>query len=33
VAYFGEPSRLNYIYRIEKEEWLASKATTVWLSC
>jgi RimJ/RimL family protein N-acetyltransferase len=29
VAYFGEPSRLNYIYRIEKEEWLASKATTV----
>lgn len=25
VAYFGEPPKLNYIYRIEKEEWLAKK--------
>ncbi len=24
IAYFGEPLRLNYIYRIEKEEWLAN---------
>jgi RimJ/RimL family protein N-acetyltransferase len=27
VAYFGEPSKLNYIYCIEKEEWLANKIT------
>jgi N-acetyltransferase len=25
VAYFGELAKLNYIYRIEKDEWLASK--------
>src|SRR3954454_21197033 len=25
VAYFGEPLKLNYIYRIEKEEWLVNK--------
>ena len=29
VAYFGELPKLNYIYRIEKEEWLANKATAV----
>lgn len=23
VAYYGEPSRLNFVYRISKEEWLA----------
>jgi RimJ/RimL family protein N-acetyltransferase len=28
VAYFGEPPKLNYVYRIEKEEWLANKTTT-----
>lgn len=28
VAYFGEPAKLNYIYRIEKAEWLANKTTT-----
>ncbi len=27
VAYFGEPPRLNFIYRIGKEEWLATKPT------
>jgi N-acetyltransferase len=27
VAYFGEPPKLNFIYRIEKEEWLANKTT------
>lgn len=27
VAYFGEPVKLNYIYRIEKAEWLANKTT------
>ena len=27
VAYFGELPKLNYIYRIEKEEWLANKTT------
>ena len=25
VAYFGEPSKLNYIYRIKKEDWLVNK--------
>ena len=25
VAYFGELPKLNYVYRIEKEEWLANK--------
>lgn len=25
VAYFGEPPKLNYVYRIEREEWLAQK--------
>lgn len=29
VAYFGEPSKLNYVYRIGKEEWLARKKTNV----
>lgn len=24
VAYYGEPSRLNFVYRISKEEWLAN---------
>jgi RimJ/RimL family protein N-acetyltransferase len=28
VAYFGEATKLNYIYRIEKDEWLANKITT-----
>jgi len=28
VAYFGESPKLNYIYRIKKEEWLANKTTT-----
>ena len=23
VAYFGEPSKLNFVYRVRKEEWLA----------
>lgn len=27
IAYFGELSKLNYIYSIEKEEWLANKIT------
>jgi len=27
VAYFGEPSKLNYVYSIEKEDWLANKTT------
>jgi N-acetyltransferase len=25
VAYFGETPKLNYLYRIEKEEWLANR--------
>jgi N-acetyltransferase len=29
VAYFGEVPKLNYIYRIEKEEWLANKITRI----
>jgi N-acetyltransferase len=29
VAYFGELPKLNYIYRIEKDEWLARKKTAV----
>ncbi len=28
VAYFGELPKLNYIYQIEKDEWLANKTTT-----
>jgi RimJ/RimL family protein N-acetyltransferase len=28
VAYFGELPKLNYIYRIEKTEWLANQTTT-----
>jgi RimJ/RimL family protein N-acetyltransferase len=28
VAYFGEVPKLNYIYRIKKEEWLADKIAT-----
>ncbi|WP_048919523.1 GNAT family N-acetyltransferase [Rufibacter radiotolerans] len=28
VAYFGELPKLNYIYRLEKEEWLANRVTT-----
>ncbi len=28
VAYFGEPPKLNYIYSIGKDEWLAQKSTT-----
>jgi N-acetyltransferase len=28
VAYYGELPKLNYIYSIEKEEWLASKITS-----
>jgi N-acetyltransferase len=27
IAYFGESPKLNYIYRIEKEEWLVRKTT------
>lgn len=25
VAYFGEAPKLNYVYRIDKQEWLAKK--------
>jgi RimJ/RimL family protein N-acetyltransferase len=25
IAYFGEPDRLNFVYRITKDEWLAAK--------
>ena len=28
VAYFGELPKLNYVYRIEKEEWFANKIIT-----
>lgn len=28
VAYFGEAPKLNYVYRIEKEEWLHQQKTT-----
>lgn len=28
VAYFGEPAKLNYIYRIERAEWLQKQTTT-----
>jgi N-acetyltransferase len=28
VTYFGEAPKLNYVYRIAKQEWLTSKATT-----
>jgi RimJ/RimL family protein N-acetyltransferase len=28
VAYFGELPKLNYVYSIEKGEWLANKITT-----
>ncbi len=30
VAYYGETPKLNYIYSIEKEEWLASKISTAF---
>lgn len=26
VAYFGEPSKLNYVYSLTKEEWLSKKS-------
>lgn len=26
IAYFGEPSKLNYIYSLTKEEWLYNKS-------
>ena len=28
VAYFGEAPKLNYVYRITREEWLANKMKT-----
>lgn len=28
IAYFGELPKLNYIYQIEKQEWLAGKTVT-----
>src|SRR4051794_2882272 len=31
VAYFGELPKLNYIYRIEKEEWLVNKCMPIAL--
>ena len=29
VAYFGEPQKLNYIFSIEKGEWLATQQTAI----
>lgn len=29
VAYFGEVPKLNFIYRLEKEEWLANQIRTI----
>jgi RimJ/RimL family protein N-acetyltransferase len=28
MAYFGEPSKLNFVYRITRKQWLTEKATT-----
>lgn len=29
VAYFGEAPKLNYVYRIERQEWLAKQKSTI----